>query len=241
MPHGTPDWGGLVGDTYILSEDLAELAARIFSINTYDRRGKVVWWDDFRGGMNGWTTATSGTGAAVALSTAHPKWSPFCVKMTAGSDTLRQAYLLRYLGEWGVDAIGFELSVAFPTAFSSFYCGLGLYDGVTHHQAACILSDVNDKIYYNDEDGASQELDDLMLTTPDGVPYITMKLVADFTEDKYVRFMVDRDEYDLSAYSLYAAANTTYRYLLIAARLTGRAGENDYCYVDGVIVTQEEE
>lgn len=51
MVHGMPDWGGSAPKitTYKL-DDHAELAARLGSIVSYDRRGEVLWLQDFAQG-----------------------------------------------------------------------------------------------------------------------------------------------------------------------------------------------
>lgn len=240
MTHGTKDWGTARGDVFILTDDLAELADRLYSIDVYDRRGTVVYMDDFSRGLGNWQTATGGAGAAVALSTAYPKWPPFGVKLTAGSSLSRYAKISRYMDNWGADAMGLEVSVAFGSDFSVFTLMLYLYDGANVHYAACQLNDVDGKVYYVDEDGLSREAGDWQHSDVALPPYVTMKMVADFSTDKYIRLMVDRVEYDLSAYSMQVVANTSYRLLYAAFNHVGRSGSNDYCYVDGVILTQAE-
>jgi len=48
MPRGHPDYGQ-AGPTSLIATvpDLGELAARLGSNNTWDRRGFILWYDDF--------------------------------------------------------------------------------------------------------------------------------------------------------------------------------------------------
>jgi len=240
MVHGTKDWGSARSDIFILEDDLAELASRLFSINVYDRRGNVIYLDDFRHGLGCWQSTLSGTGAAVALSTTYPKWSPFCVKLTAGSTVGHYAKLSRWMDNWGANAFGLEVSAAWPTHFSSFYITIEHCDGDTIHMGSMELCDYESKMYILGTTGSYVELTDFTPPPLPDVPYSTMKLVVDTSTDEYVRFMLDGTSHGLSTYSLYTAGAATYRYLSVWVNLVGRQGQNDYCYVDGVIVTQGE-
>jgi len=241
MAHGTPDWGHSKAVTiYPLTDDLAELAARLGSIHIYDRRGNVIWLSDFADGLGPWEILELGTGAAVALETTLPKWPPNCVRLTGGSDDGEEARITNHLNPQTLGKLGLEVSVAFITTFNYFRMRLTYYDGTAHHQAAIELNDTDDKIYYLDENGIYVELDDLPDVVASAGLYHTLKLVADFSTDQYVRFLMNQNSYDLSAYSFYEAAIVDTASLRVELILCSREGENDYCHVDGVVVTQNE-
>jgi len=55
VAHGTPDWGVTAGArTVYQMTDLGELAVRLGSIVTHDRRGDVIFLEDFEEGMGRW-------------------------------------------------------------------------------------------------------------------------------------------------------------------------------------------
>ena len=56
MGHGYPDYGtqGPVSTVHSI-QDLGELAVRLGSIVTFDRRGNVLWLDGFDSGIGAWS------------------------------------------------------------------------------------------------------------------------------------------------------------------------------------------
>jgi len=242
MSHGTQDWGGKQLDTvFILTEDLAELAARLGSVASWDRRGRVLWLDDFSGGIAAWYAYSYGVGAATEVSVSYPKWPPFCAKLTGGSDAGGVAGLYGYLGPIATGKLGLEASVAFFTAFDYFRMEFEYYDGANWHGSGLEISDTNDKLYYIDSDAAKQELDDLLGLTSLYGRYHSIKLVVDFTDDVYVRAKFNQSNYDLSTYALRNVVDATSPYLFLQFYLIPRLGNNDYCQIDGVILTGDED
>jgi len=71
-------------------------------------------------------------------------------------------------------------------------------------------------------------------------PMHTMKLVVDLNTDRYVRFILNETEYDLSAYSANTFANPDQPHLGVKAILYSTAGFNADCWVDDIILTQNE-
>ena len=68
MAGETPDYGRLSAQATVFPvTDLGELAARLGSIVSHDRRGDVIWLDGFEDGLDKWQPTTSGSGAAVDL------------------------------------------------------------------------------------------------------------------------------------------------------------------------------
>jgi len=240
MARGTPDWSLSPYDIHILREDLAELAARLSSINVFDRRGNVVWMDDFARGKGAWNAKTYGTSAAVVLETSHPLWPPYCVKLTGGSDSTRKAVLEKYLAGWGAGGLGLEVSVAFPTSFDKFEVTFWYQDGALSHYAVVGLSDTDDEIYYKDAATTSQKIDDLLIRQNAVPNYNNLKLVIDPDTNKYIRLILNSTEYDLSAYSFLDGALVTGPTIYVALSLVSRSGQNDHCLIDGIIVTQGE-
>ena len=86
MAHGTPDWGVTAGavTTYQVT-DLGELAVRLGSPISHDRRGDVIWWDDFECTLNKWQTVANGAGSSVALSDARARNGRYSALLISGS------------------------------------------------------------------------------------------------------------------------------------------------------------
>jgi hypothetical protein len=242
MPRSYPDWSNVRKEvSFILREDLAELAARLGSIDVFDRRGYVLWWDDFKHGLGAWRTATDGTGASVALSTVYPKWPPFALKLTGGSDGSRIAEAYKYFKLPVAGKIGVEISIDFLTDFDEFYLELRMDDLTTIHRAKIKIDGSLGTLHYLDSDNDYQELGDVLGLVDAYGGYHNLKLVVDFSVDEYVRVILDRTAYDLTDVASYTAGDPSSPFMRLHTQLVSRDGENDECQIDGVIVTQDEE
>jgi len=96
MAHGQPDYGmyTLANTIYRLT-DMGELAARLGSINTYDRRGDVIFLDSFESGLTAWSPSSACTGSDLVQSAKHARSGGFSAKFVCGSDGTRQAQLAK--------------------------------------------------------------------------------------------------------------------------------------------------
>jgi len=66
------------------------------------------------------------------------------------------------------------------------------------------------------------------------------KLVTDFENEKYVRFILNNDVYDLSSYTYEKTNDTSRPHLLVRYKLVSTGGTSTTSYVDDVILTQNE-
>ncbi|MFH1593720.1 MAG: hypothetical protein ABID09_03365, partial [Candidatus Omnitrophota bacterium] len=92
MAHTNPDYtskGKL--NTITASTDNAELAVRLGSVVTFDRRGNVIFIDDFEGATLFWTTGGAGVGNVEALTAAWGKSGSQSCELTAGAGAAGQA------------------------------------------------------------------------------------------------------------------------------------------------------
>ncbi len=72
MAHGTPDWAGTAAQSITAPvADMGELAARLKSVDVYDRRGNVILADNFDGGAQTWQFVNSGAGETIQWTSAY--------------------------------------------------------------------------------------------------------------------------------------------------------------------------
>lgn len=241
MPRGAPDYSNVraYGPLYRL-DDMAELAVRLGSVVAYDRRGNVIWLDDFSTGSEKFRVHGAGD-YSVALETSYPKWPPFCLKMTGGSTGDNSALAFYYACPSVVGKLGVELSVAFFTRFDEFRLEMFMYDGTHLYDAQIRLDDVDDDIKYYQFPFTFTKFADLADMVHDYGSYHSLKLVADFENYYYTRFLLDQTEYDLSAIEVSEETGTGIAPQFgVQFGIYGREGGNDYCHVDGLIITQNE-
>lgn len=241
MPHGTPDWWGVEPSSTIHQvQDAGELAVRVGSIVSYDRRGNVIFLDDFEDGLARWGTATSGLGAGVTLSADAARSRAYSVKLTGGSDDSRFARLSQVRPIPVEGKIGVEVSFTNKSDLSTFEIHVAIDDRTNIHRARVRFDEQADDFEYYDSAGVWQDIDadkpcyNLMYT------FHTMKLVFDLSTDKYIRAMLNDEEYDLSAHSMQTAASGGLEQMATYIYVYSTVGNNTVSYVDDVIFTQNE-
>lgn len=207
MVHGQPDFGMYAPKNVVGSmADNAELAVRLNSIVSYDRRGDVAFLDDFESPVLKWTVTVAGaeygrldsenvrSGAqALKIHTrAAAGWGPYAV------------YGLAMLGD---RRLGSEIS--FYTSAATLYLGMIIryYDGTLQHYGMLEYDFVLGELSIWDP-VAGQVIIATGITLPTGkFAFTQMKLVVDFDNDKYVRAILGHTEYDISAYDCITAGS----------------------------------
>jgi len=234
------DYKWMPGSSRYVLEDMGELAVRLGSPSRFDRRGEIIWMDDFKSGTAGWWTYGSGTGYEVYVDNQITLQSPFCVVLTAGSDASQYAEIRKFFSAEVVGRAGIEFAVAFDTEFDFLYIELWEGDGNTHVKGKLAIYDTGGVINVYDADDVSHEIGSGFSYGEPTQQYHLIKLVVDFYTGMYVRLVIDQNSYDLSDISLFtedAADNPSHRVYLY---LFGREGENDACRVGHAILTGNE-
>jgi hypothetical protein len=241
MPHGQPDYGAQAPKTTIYGlSDLGEVVARLGGIVTYDRRGDVIFLDDFESGIANWYTYGSGTGYDVAQSSVLPKAGSFSLKLTGGSDTSLYAAAQRVISPPPLSKFGLEVAWCPWTAYDVIYVTIDLGDADGTHKGVIRHDYTAKTLAYYDSAGNYQSFATGIQVAVGLKQFHMIKLVIDPATDKYVRCLYDGNEYDLSSYDLYTAAAAEVPNILMDFWLTSRSGENDVAYIDNVIATQNE-
>jgi hypothetical protein len=241
MGQDTPDWGGLYNNAIVFPLfDMAELAARLGSPVVYDRRGAVLWVEDFTYGLGGMTANHAGDGAAVELAASNFFRGPFCCRMVSGSElnsfaTIYKDLPLPSLSNFGVSCLA---TIGTGVDVMSFYAGYD--DGLSAYEAYLIISQLDNKVYIATPTGNVEIAPGSSpLARLDAVWYL--KLVIDPISLTYVRAVVNDTEIDLSGYDLYKSATRGYKHLAVTVylqNLTGGLGGQ--VFVDDLILTYAE-
>lgn len=241
MPGETPDYGRLSAQATVYPvTDLGELAGRLGSPITHDRRGDVLWFDDFEWGLNKWQTEPFGTGAAAALSTDTARNGRASVLLTAGSDGGLAVRLIHHHAPAVESPLGAEFSFSHGTQFDALELLIQAYRGAELVRFGLQYRAQDDALQYRDSDG-------IYTTYRTGVnlaayreAFNTLKLVFEPATHRYVRAILNQYTDDLSAYAGQVVLSPTSPLLQVRIALYGRAGGNDRCYLDDVILTQNE-
>ncbi len=241
MAHGTPDWGVTAGAVTVYQmTDLGELAARLGSINTFDRRGDVILLDDFEDGFHRWTWEGSGSGLGAHLSTFKSRSGRYSLLLTAGSDENHWIYAYRHVFFSPLTALGAEFSFVLPAGFETLTLEMRVNTGTRRLVGYLRWDDPTDALQYRDSAAAYVPLASLPYPSTVTGHLHTWKLVIDTEAEEYVRALLNSQEFPLSGIALWAEDDDSYPLFRFRIRLFGRAGQNDYVFVDDVILTQNE-
>ncbi len=211
--------------------DLGEIAVRLGSPVRFDRRGEVLWYDQFDYGLAPWSSSVVGDGASVKISAANTFMSPYAALLTAGSTALRKALLKKNLqhaalGKWGV-----ELAVTFLSDWDYFEVALAIYTGDTLYAPGFRISLTDGELQYRNDAFGYDKVVDVVNLRPSPPQYHHVKLVFDLSKAKYNYIMLGPNEYDLSDLTFDASASAGSAGFRCVMTLAGRAGQNDTAQV----------
>jgi len=241
MVHTLPDYTTKYKLTTIFGQiDTGELAARLGSIVTFDRRGYIVWMDDFEDTDVHWFVAGSGTGYAMARSADRARNGAYSMKVTCGSDASLQGCMRRYLMLPVSSNMGFELSFSMDSYIKNFVITIRWFDGTYNNYSYVKIDIENGKIQVRTSAGVYVDIVTGITFVANAGIFYTMKVVYNFVTRQYIRLIFGNTSYDLSSYYIDRTTNTTYPRLDLFIDAYGTSGQNAELFVDDVIVTQNE-
>lgn len=241
MTHGTPDWGQTAGvvTTYQLT-DLGELAVRLGSIVTHDRRGDVAWMDGFEHGLGKWEGSLGGTGSAIGLSTEYARNGQYSALLTAGSDGLHQVQLAHSQSLAVLSCLGVEVSFQLGLVIDSLSLYLDITAPPSIYHFGLRWVDVSNLLQILDSDNDWVTIASGLNLRPNETLFHTMKMVGDPSNERYLRVILNDVEYPLTAYPAQVHASAAVSRVRHTIILVGRDGQNDQAYIDDFIYTRNE-
>lgn len=220
----------------------AELAARLGSINTFERRGNVMYMDNFEDSTLKWTKDVSISGSAVK-SNAYTYFGNYSMKLQTGVSSggwadLTHNFILPTSSKFGI-----ELAFSFDSV-DKITMTLGCFDGVNMHIGGLAYSARLNKLYYGYNILGAEgwtEFQNSVDFVEDYGSFMLAKIVIDLNIDKFVRAIVNNVEYNLSAYNLITGSNAVAPRLMVDIGINnGSITGNVISYFDNFILTQNE-
>ncbi len=221
------------------SYGIDELAARMASPVTFDRRGEVIWIENFENSTNKLVTVTTAPHAstfAISTTTARNGASSGLLSIAVGETlTVRKTLGLTHLSKVGLE-ISFTLSDSINNITASIYVN----DGSYLHWASIRYLESDSKLYYYNSAGGFTELYETLDLAIATQTFHTLKFVVDLTTHKYVRMMLDNIAVDMSTLAYYYAASVSSPSAAFQLAVENNAIGTQYIYLDDMIVTQNE-
>lgn len=202
MVHTLPDYTSKWKNKTIISVvDNGELAARLNSPVTYDRRGNIIWMDDFEGATLKWDEALSGTDAAVTINAEHPYRGSQHLKLVGGRTGNKRAQALKYFSYLHVSNIGAEVAFTADDNVLYFILELISFDGTNYTEVQIWVDPTRDELSYLPSAGPTVPFDKTIKFLESVRDYHILKVVMDPINNRYVRGFFDNTEYDMSTYA----------------------------------------
>jgi len=242
MPHGGPDWGtaGPLGTVYTV-EDMAELAVRLGSFVTFDRRGNVIFLDDFASlTKTAYWRLGGGGGGTVNISNLWVLYGQSSCKLVAeANDWVEITYELAFptLSRMGFEFAWNRLDEG---NLESIRLEIGLNDGTNWWYSELEWIAATGLWRVVSSLGAWVNLSPTIQHSADVVVFNHVKLVVDFVNKKYVRLIVNDLTYDLSNIALNSGGAVVPAYVYMSFMTTANAGGDATNYIDHIIITQNE-
>lgn len=239
MARGYRDWGKIKkGDHVSAVADLGELAVRLGSINSFDRRGDVYWMDSFEYGVAGWAVVSSPAGGSGAQSTSFARHKGNSLKMTTPAAVGGVVGVQHYEALAFAGKTGWEVGLMSEGELLFFELMIDILDGSRNWRAYVRLDIVGQKWEYEDSGGDWQTVATGVSFTEVETLFNLIKLVIDVTEHEFVRLLFNIDEWGLGGIAMRDMGATSGVYTRFWPRLI--ADEAIACYLDPAIITLNE-
>jgi len=241
MAHGTPDWGvtNALWTVYRVL-DMGELAARLGSIVTFDRRGDALFLEAFENGLAHWGVNTNGSYARVSILRDAARKGAYSVELQGGLDGQRRAQIYHSEALPIFSPLGVELSFAIPGNVETTTLLARIFTGTVLRDFAIRFDDDGDTLSYLDSGGAYVPFATGVNPYRGRNVFHTAKLIFDPEARTYRQYILDDAVYDLLGISAYEAANPGSSRLYVAIEVISHAGLTETINVDDLILTQNE-
>lgn len=241
MPRGQPDYG-LYTETPVASgiSDPGEAAARLGSINVYDRRGWTIWMDDFEAPDLRWTPSSTAGAVDPVLSTTKAWMGVQSVYFVTPAVAFEGAELTKFFPLLRLGKVGSEFFILlFNGVGGSFGYVLDIFDGTNHSygQLALDFAAKTASIYTS---GAWEIIATNCFNDLDHNTWVPIKLVVNMDTDYYDRLLVGPNEFDISAHPLVLVGADNDRLLRSVFGLVASGAAINTAYLDNFILTQTE-
>jgi len=240
MPDA-PDYSKYLPNSIHYSlQDLSELAARIGSVDVYDRRGEVVVIDDITHGLSGWGKSGTGLNWAANIVVDPVYHSPFALQLIADAAPGSLTQVFKYYDQVIAAKTGLEIGICFTVEFDYFQMYI-VHDNLIRKQNAVLkIDNTNKQISVMDDSLTFKVIDAI---TPPVFAYgkfHDVKLVADFSSGYYMRLLYDEHQYDLSKYKLAVGGTPSDEHMETLFTLASNGSNAGFAYMGHMIVTSNE-
>lgn len=241
MPRGQPDYGMYAPKKVTGSlSDMGELAVRLGSIVSYDKRGDVVDLDDFEAPILRWKVQYLPIGGGSYFSSLTSRSGIQSYYMYTDASALAVTNVQKYYQLLGVKRLGVEISFCKLLSAGSLEINIWYYDGTNRYKAIARIDANTKKLYVYDSALALVEVADIYAMIDEYFANQTIKLVVDFDTEKYARLLYLNREFDISTISLNAFGVVVIPSFFVKIEAISLGPAGTATWLDDFILTQNE-
>ena len=241
MPRGQPDFGMYATKEVAASmSDLGEVAARLGSIVTYDRRGDVVFFDDFEEPVFKWDTDVIPATSSVMLDSVNPKSGSQAVKLYTTANTGAYALIQKYTCIQVGKQIGLELSFSRLSEPLDLFLRLYYYNGEDYYRMEVKIDPEAKEIYVLKDPPIYTKVANIGIPRDTVYLFHVVKVVADLNTGMYKRLLYDNLEFDISDEVVFSDLSSERFHVWLTAYQQTRVDTGGTSYLDDIILTQNE-
>lgn len=218
----------------------AELAVRMGSVVRYDRRGSVIWLEDFDRGRRLWTFDTDGAAAGADLDPTSSRSGGYSLRLHGGTTPGAYAKVFMTRPTVPVGRIGLEFAFAFKSAVNYMCAYLVLADGSHSYRSGIRYVFANKKVQIRNAAGGWTDAFTASYAGIGSINYNMLKLVVDQDAKKYERVLFNDVEEDLSAYGYEDEGASGDSWVVAELVVYSVGGRDDTIQFDDVIMTVAE-
>ncbi len=210
MARGLPDDANVLGYGNVYrSDDVTELAARLGSPLTYERRGNVLHSETFALGAATWTVERDGNPETSILSADYNivGGAALLLANTSGSPELLVA--TRSLPLFSDARYGLFVMASMGTGTVAFQVAVVHYDGTHKWTYIVKLSSTLETLLYGIEGGSDVELTDVLDFFSGEANFHALALIVDTADNAWRQVTMDGTLYDLTGITPYKANSGT--------------------------------
>lgn len=243
MVHGAADYSIYAPKaTVSVLADMAELAARLNSIVTYDRKGDVIFMDDYEAPLEKFGDQSS-PGAEAKLDSEVAMSGAQSLKLTtpATDDTWAEVFYIIPPYRLGRHGIKVSISPYELDASVGFYQILGqYYDGANYHEFGLRINPQEAKVQVYTPTGYEDCITDLFIDVDLETFWHNVKLTFNLDTGYYDTLLIDALSYDLSAYQYKKTESPVVTVFTLFFTLWAKADNILTCWQEDLVYTINE-
>ena len=219
---------------------LSEEAVRLGSSHLFERTGNVLFIEKFNNGLTTWLPIDDEYGSYVVLMAEPVCFGYYSVKLHVAQHSSAKAGIKRTFPYPNIAPFGCEFWFKFISDTDDLRLKLTYTDSTTIHSAEIKIKPVPGEVYYLDADNEWIQFGSPDVDTSGYYGWHVAKLVADFINGYYDRFVMDDINYNLNDIKLNEVIGTYYPMVSVEIANHYSAAIANDIYIDNIIVTINE-